>query len=66
MRQKRAAGRCVILTQQDGKLIAVGPYPDEQAARQDNIKVVGAPSVIGLMPQQTYFAPQPGESTTNP
>jgi uncharacterized protein (TIGR02271 family) len=66
IRQKRAAGRCVILTEQDGRLIAVGPYPDEQAARQDSIKVTGAPSVIELMTQQTYFAPQQGESTTNP
>ena len=66
VRQKRAAGRCVILTEQAGRLIAVGPYPDEQTARQDSVKVAGAPSVIELIPQQAYFAPQQGESTTNP
>jgi hypothetical protein len=66
IRQKRAAGRCVILTEHDGRLIAVGPYPDEQAARQDSVKVTGAPSVIELMTQQTYFPPQQGESTKNP
>ena len=66
IRQKRAAGRCVILTELDGRMAAIGPYSNDQAARQDIAKVTGAPRVIELVPQKAYFAAQGSEITALP
>ena len=66
IRQKRAAGRCVILTELDGRTVAIGPYSNDQAARQDITKVTGAPRVIELVPQKAYFAAPPSDVTALP
>lgn len=60
IRHKRAAGRCVILTEINGRQVAIGPYRDEQAARQDTVKVDGIPHLVELLPQSAYFPPQDG------
>ena len=66
IRQKRAAGRCVILTELDDRTVAIGPYSNDQAARQDIAKVTGAPRVIELVPQQAYFAGPASDITALP
>ena len=56
LREKRAAGRYVILTEVTGGAVAVGPYPDEQAARQDLGNVRGVPRVVELLSPGAYAA----------
>lgn len=57
LREKRAAGRCVILTEADGRALAIGPYKNDEAARQDVFKVGGAPRVVELVSEAAFFAP---------
>jgi hypothetical protein len=63
IRQKRVAGRCVILAEVDGRQVAIGPYRDDQAARQDVAKVTGVPTVIELVSPAARFGPQHAEGT---
>ena len=55
IRQKRAAGRCVILTQHDGHAVAVGPYPNHDAAQADRSKAGMEAQVVELMPESAFF-----------
>jgi hypothetical protein len=55
VREKRVAGRCILLTEMAGHPVAIGPYRDEQAARQDLTRVTGAPQVLELKSQAAYF-----------
>ncbi len=55
IREKRAAGRCVILAELSGRSVAIGPYRDAESARQDSIKVAGAPRVVELVPESSFF-----------
>jgi hypothetical protein len=57
MREKRAAGRCVILTEADDRALAIGPYKNEEAASHDLFKVGGNPRVVELMSDTTFFTP---------
>jgi hypothetical protein len=57
IRQQRVAGRCVILTELDGHEVAIGPYPNNQAAIKDTVHVTGAPQVVELIARTAYFAP---------
>lgn len=59
LREKRAGGRCIILREVAGRTIAVGPYPDEEAARtetnlQDPAGLPGAPRVVELLTPAAY------------
>ena len=63
MREKRVAGRCVILTEADGRSLAIGPYKNDDAARQDIFKVGGAPRVIELVSDTAFFAPHESSRT---
>jgi len=63
-REKRVAGRRVILTEVDGRQVAIGPYSNDQAAHQDKAKVTGAPQVIELRSKTAYFGTGDGESGT--
>jgi hypothetical protein len=63
-REKRVAGRHVILTEVDGRQVAIGPYSNDQAAHQDTVKVTGVPQVIELRSQTAYFGTGDGESGT--
>jgi hypothetical protein len=56
-REKRVAGRCVILAEVDGDTVAIGPYRDAAAAREDLGRVPGAPRVAELKSQTAYFGP---------
>lgn len=60
MREKRAAGRCVILTEADGRALAIGPYKNAEAAQEDLFKVGGAPRVVELVSETAFFAPHDG------
>lgn len=66
IREKRVAGRCVILTEVEGRQVAIGPYRDDQAARQDTGRVTVAPRVVELMSPAAYFGPQDDGTTTGP
>jgi hypothetical protein len=55
VREKRVTGRCVLLTEVAGRPVAIGPYRDEQAARQDLTRVTGASQVLELKSQAAYF-----------
>lgn len=66
VREKRVAGRCVILTEVDGRRVAIGPYPDNRAASQDSGKMTAAPQVVELMSPTAYFGPQDDRTTTPP
>lgn len=57
LREKRAAGRCVILTEANGEYLAIGPYKNEEAARQDIFKVGGTSHVVELRSETAFFAP---------
>jgi hypothetical protein len=63
-REKRVAGRRVILTEVDGRQVAIGPYSNDAAARQDTVRVSGAPHVVELLSQTAYFGTQDSESGT--
>jgi hypothetical protein len=64
-REKRVAGRCIILTEISGRPVALGPYRNEQAARQDLTRTAGAPQVLELKSQTAYFG-SPNSDTTTP
>jgi hypothetical protein len=66
LREKRAAGRCVILTEVGGRQVAIGPYRDDQSARQDIGTVTGAPRVVELMSPTAYLGPQHDGTATAP
>ena len=59
-REKRAAGRCVIVTEVDGRFLVIGPYKDDDAAQQDIFKVGGTAHVAELMSDTAFFA-QPAQ-----
>jgi hypothetical protein len=65
-REKRVAGRCIILTEVNGRPVALGPYRDEQAARQDLTRATGAPQVLELKSQTAYFGSPDNDHTTTP
>lgn len=54
IREKRVAGRCVLLTNLADREVAIGPYPDEQAARMDLVNFAGVPRVVELVSQASY------------
>jgi hypothetical protein len=66
IREKRAAGRCVILTEVEGRQVAIGPYRDDQTARQDLGTVTGAPRVVELMSPTAYLGQRHGGTATQP
>ncbi len=66
LREKRTAGRYVILSDVGGRQVAIGPYPDESAARQDTVKLAGVPHLIELVSQSAYFQPEEGGSAPLP
>lgn len=61
-REKRLAGHRVILTEVDGRAVAVGPYRNDQAAHQDIAKVSGAPRVVELLSPTAHFATKDAET----
>jgi hypothetical protein len=66
VREKRVAGRCIILTEISGRPVALGPYRDEQAARQDLTRAAGAPQVFELKSPTAYFGPPNSDSANMP
>ena len=66
VREKRVAGRCIILTEVSGRPVALGPYRDEQAARQDLTRVTGAPQVLELKSQAAYFGTPDSRPSVTP
>lgn len=66
VREKRLAGRCIILTEVSGRPVALGPYRDEQAARQDLTRVTGAPQVLELKSHAAYFGSPDSDRTSTP
>ncbi len=61
IREKRAAGRRVILTEFGGRSVAIGPYGDDEAALQDTSKMAGAPRVVELLSGKAFFEPADSE-----
>jgi hypothetical protein len=57
LRERRLAGRHVIVTEVDGRFLAIGPYKNEDQARKDSFKVGGTPHVAELVPDDSFFAP---------
>ena len=66
MREKRVARRCVIVTESSGRPVVIGPYRDEEAARQDVARVPGAAQVAQLKSGTAYFAETETETETGP
>jgi hypothetical protein len=66
VREKRVAGRCIILTEVSGRPVALGPYRDEQAARQDLTRVTGTPQVLELKSHAAYFGSPDSDRTNTP
>jgi len=60
IRERRMAGRCVIITEVDGRFLAIGPYKNEDAARDQVFKVGGSPHVAELVSDAAFFVP-PGQ-----
>ena len=58
IREKRAAGRCVILTEVDGRATAIGPYPNTEAAQADVTNVGVNARVVELVPNSAFFDTQ--------
>ena len=65
LREKRAAGRCVILTEADDRALAIGPYKNEEAASHDLFKVGGTSRVVELMSDTAFFAPHDAPSNSS-
>lgn len=57
LRERRATGRRVIITEVDGHFLAIGPYKNEDEARQDAFKVGGNPHIAELVSEAAFFAP---------
>jgi len=57
LREKRAEGRCVIVTEVDGRMLAIGPYKDEASAEPQAFKVGGVPRVVELVTDAAFFGP---------
>jgi hypothetical protein len=57
LREKRAEGRCVIVTEVDGRMLAIGPYKDEESAEPQAFKVGGTPRIVQLVTDAAFFAP---------
>ena len=57
LRERRVAGRCVIVTEVDGRFLAIGPYKNEDTARGDVFKVGGTPHIAELVTDTAFFAP---------
>jgi hypothetical protein len=55
----------VLLLEESGRQIAIGPYRDANAARQASTKATAAATVIQLMSPTGYFGPQDSESTAS-
>ena len=66
VREKRIAGRCILLTEVAGRPVAIGPYRDEQAARHDLTRVTGAPQVLELKSQAAYFGTADSDASLTP
>ena len=67
VREKRVAGRCVILTEVGGRPVVIGPYSDEQAARRDLAGgVAGAQQVVELQSRAAYFGSPDSSPRTRP
>jgi hypothetical protein len=66
VREKRVAGRCVLLTEMAGRPVVIGPYRDEQAARRDLTRVTGAPQVLELKSQAAYFGTPDSDPSVTP
>jgi hypothetical protein len=63
VRVRRAADRCVILTEVAGRPVAIGPYRHAHAAQKDAARI-NAPQVVELRPPAVHFtAPDDGETT---
>jgi hypothetical protein len=56
IREQRVARRCVIVTESSGRPVVIGPYRNEEAARQDVARVPGAAQVAQLKSGKAYFA----------
>jgi hypothetical protein len=56
----------VIVTEIGSRPVAIGPYRDEQAARQDAARVPGAAQVAQLKSGAAYFAAYSGPTTASP
>jgi hypothetical protein len=57
LRERRIAGRHVIITEVDGRFLAIGPYKNEDDARKDGFKVGGTPRIAELVADTAFFAP---------
>ena len=58
LRNKRTAGRHVILTEIDGRTVAVGPFPDDTTARASVSKVMGETRIVELVSEGSFFSPE--------
>jgi hypothetical protein len=65
LREKRAVGRCVIVTEADDRALAIGPYKNDEAARHDLFKVGGTSRVVELMSDTAFFAPHDSPSDSS-
>jgi hypothetical protein len=63
LQEKRAAGRCVILTEVGGRSAAVGPYPTAEAARQALGQQSMTGQVVDLLSPAAYSSAAGATST---
>jgi len=66
VREKRLADRRIIVTEVSGRPVALGPYRDEHAARQDLTRVPGTPQVLELRSRTAYFGSPDSDRTSTP
>jgi hypothetical protein len=57
LREKRAAGRFVVVTEFNGMTVAVGPYRDAVSASDGAQKLTGTAKAIRLMSEDSFLAP---------
>lgn len=66
VREKRIAGRYVIITEADGRPVAIGPYRDEQAAHHDLTRATNVQHVLELKSPAAYFGSSDSGAGTTP
>lgn len=54
IRDKRAAGKCVLITERDGVKVAVGPFADKSNAEMNASKVAGVATVVPLISEDAF------------
>jgi hypothetical protein len=62
VREKRAVGQHVVMTELRGRVVAVGPYRNSSEAQAVTRRMAGTPTAVELVSERAFFSTS-GEAT---